>query len=284
MPLDMDRLPDETRSMARQLARAGALSLVRKKLRPRRSASAIEHRRYESLEHLIFGACADARFYQEHFEGRKRDPCIQRRVSDSKLRKELKTHVTCVRRLKSFIRKHRAHIGRALAAMHYVEGVTIKVSQRRPLPELWYSLFEAYEKALQPQYLAPKVGLLTHLTRVGPLDLGHHPGERGASIKGAETGLLFQLALFFRRYTSGIESFDADLLGRLEVGERMPDYGKPHWELCAELLGAALGATRARTAEDIGRRMNRLLQEHPQLSFVGWPQQRPRTTNVANKN
>lgn len=286
MPSSVEpKFPEHLERMNEKLRRAGALKLVRKKLQPDRSEPQAEQLRYISLEFLIIEACADALAYQKQFNknpGRygSNDPFANRRAKDNQLRKQLQSHAACVRKLRSFISQNGDQVGRALAAMHFVEGVTIHAKPKMPLSELWCALLAALEGALQAKLLASKRGPFVHLTRVGPLDLGEPILGPGGSICPSETGLLFLLALYFRRYTSS-PNVDADLLGRLETGEPMLDQGKPHWELCAHLLEAALDPPSVHTGDDIGRRMNKLLKAYPKLAFVGWPQRKINRTPAA---
>lgn len=86
-------------------------------------------------------------------------------------------------------------------------------------------------------------------------------------MKAAETGLLFQLALYFRLYTSGV---GRDLLGYMQTGEPMPENGDPHWHLCGEILAAIFGE-QIPAPDDLRRRLSKLLTKYPNLTFVGWP-------------
>ena len=158
--------------------------------------------------------------------------------------------------------------------MHRVDGVKIEFARNRSIPEGWAQLLNAYEDALNPRNIPAKKGPFSHRSRVGPLDFGKSIDVRkGGVADGAEIGVLFELTLYFRRYTSGV---DADRLGYMQTGEPMPQSGDPCWPLVVQLMAAtfdkdAFGTDGAPEEQNVRRRFNKLLKEHPQLTFAGWP-------------
>jgi hypothetical protein len=268
MALQMSAPRPQGKDLDQKLAKAlaGALRTMRDKLAPKKNGSAEDVNRYSYLERLVIEACTEARRYRLTYG--TSDPPARRRQRDTEVLGGLESHRKAVRRVANFIRRYPEYIGQALKQMHRVEGVSISFREKTSLADAWYRLLNAYEEALAPERVPAKRGPFVHRSRIGPLDFGASVDrQRGARIDAVQTGLLFQLVLYFRRYTSGKEGA---ALGYMQTGEPMPAQGDPCWLVCGELLAATLD-TEILAPDDLGRRLNKLLQKHPKLSFVGWP-------------
>ncbi len=76
------------------------------------------------------------------------------------------------------------------------------------------------------------------------------------------TELLFELALWFRLYTSGRPL-------RISQGEPMPQGGEPRFPIVCQFLEDALGVE---IDEDNARnRLHRLIKDNSHIGLVDWP-------------
>ena len=257
--------PLTVQEMKEHLGRHHVQASMRKRLMPKKKDDA-ERARYLAFEELIIEACTEA-----HNFSLAVDPNVMSRQSDSKFLSALSGHRKHVKSVASFIQQYAGYLSPAFRQLHRVEGIRIVYEYRQPLGPAWFALLSAYEAGLDSRYLPARQGPFAHRFRDGPLDFGEAVDRRrGPHIDAARTGLLFQLALYFRRYTSGIER---DLLGYIQTGEPMPRDGYPCWALCAEALAAIFGDP-VPTPDDLRRRLGKLLTNYTHLTFVGWPRQR----------
>ena len=238
-------------------------SAMRKKFAPARKGRAAILR-YQILEQLVLDACTKA----QNYEVAPADRNIIRRRMDSEFLRDLPRHRQDVKGVANFIRQYGGRVGPALKQMHRVEGIQIVFSKKTSLDAAWFALLSAYEAALEPHYLPAKSGPFVHRFQDGPLDFGEAiDRRRGPRIKAAQTGLLFELALYFKRFTSGV---DGDLLGYMQTGEPLPLSGNPCWKLCGQALAEVFGGEVR--PDGLGRRLRKLRAKHPKLTFVGWPE------------
>jgi hypothetical protein len=235
---------------------------MRKKLLPAVGTVA-DHYRYLALEQLVIEACVEAHEYSSGT-----DPHRSIRDLDSEFLKALSGHRRQVEKVARFIRENAGRLGPALKRMHRVGGICIRYELRQPVGTAWSAVLSAYAAGLNPACLPARQGPFAHRFRDGPLDFGEAiDGRRGARIEAAETGLLFQLALYFRRYTAGV---GREELGYMQSGEPMPEVGNPRWDLCGDIMAAIFG-DRVPTTDDLRRRLGKLLASYRNLTFVGWP-------------
>ena len=116
-------------------------------------------------------------------------------------------------------------------------------------------------------------------TRIGPIDFGREisQGTR-AQFKAAETGLLFQLTILFRRFTNG----DAlDLLENVEMPfagqpQEVPKYGIPHWGISTKIIEVVFdwdtdNRWKEGKEDRLDKRLNKLIGDYPSAEFIGWP-------------
>lgn len=245
-----------------QLEAHDVLATMRKELLPK-SGGRADHDRYRSLERLVIEACVDAKNYCS-----RTDPSRTSRDLDTDFLSALSRHREQVKQVGQFIHRHAGRLGPALKQMHRVGGIRVCFQARQPLGDAWSALLFAYAAALDTSRLPARQGPYAHRFREGPLDFAEPiDGRRGPHIKAAQTGLLFQLALYFRRFSLGV---DGETLGYIQTGEPMPANGKPCWDLCGEILSALFGEP-VPAADDLRRGLGKLLKRYPHLTFVGWP-------------
>ena len=135
---------------------------------------------------------------------------------------------------------------------------------KTPLNEYYIGLLDRYAEALRRDLLA-KRGPFVHRFKVGPLIYPRPVDRHSARINVRAMGLLFQLVLYFRRFTHGIRS-----VGRLQNGERMPSYGEPYYDIASEFVNAATGKAFG-TASQARDRLDKFLAKNPGIGFGQWP-------------
>ncbi len=257
--------------MIARLKEHGALSEMQRKFAPKGQKDP-DYARYLFLEQLVIEACIAA----QNYEAASDDENALRRRVDSEFLAGLPKHRRDVRKVANFIRRYAGRLGPALKQMHHVKSVRIMFEQKTSLGAAWRALLSAYEQALEASHLPTKKGPFVHRFQHGPLDFGEPIDQRsGAHIAAAETGLLFQLALYFKRYTWGVP---AEALGYLQTGEPMPSDGNPCWPLCGNFLAAVFG-DKVPSPDDLRRRLSKLLVRYPNLGFVGWLGAQPTCRN-----
>lgn len=225
--------------------------------------------RYGYLEQIIIEACFNARQYKGNFANTKVDSLSRRRNRDIEAIGQLTGQAKALEKIIKFISDYPSIAGHALMGCHDVPDISINFDRKMLLSDAWIKIFTAYKDALNEEKLPVKKPIFIHSTAVGALDFGSQINlKQGNKIKAASTSLLFLLAFYFRRYTSGV---DTDFIAYMQTAEPMPKYGKPCYELCASLIAAALDEEIS-TSADLSRRLTKLIAKYPKLGFVGWPE------------
>lgn len=186
-------------------------------------------------------ACEDARMFAKQFASAA-DPMRHRRQCERDTRSEIAQQRTAIKRLRWFLEKYPAEAGRALGgafliwkerrngkARFHVEG------EKLPPAQILDEFLAAYGEALDNGLYIMR-GML-HQYQAGPLlyprELARQQEKRDAAA-AARLGLLFQIVFYFRFASAGRDFIIND-------GEPMPQCGKSHYSLAAEIVRDAFG-------------------------------------------
>jgi hypothetical protein len=214
------------------------------------------------LQNCVVTACVDAQQYK--LTGT--DAYQKRRDSDRKVSKRISGQLKAIQKLQDFIQDHNRYVRNALVAMKLRNALSHSDDKDEDITESWNAVLGNYGRSLQ-KAIPAKQGPFLHRFQIGPLRyVKPVDNVRGKRPNAAEAGLLFQLVLYFRRFSHGEKNF-AVILGH----DEMPvGIGRPHYEVCAKLLGAALNV-RSRRPETVRKRLEELLKYNEGISFSGWP-------------
>lgn len=251
--------PRDLQAMYEQLRNAGALDRMRTSLEPSQPAH------YAELEYCVVEACAAAlRFQQDP------DKSAQRRSRDRQVRERLQRQFKAIKDLVGFLNSYPDYAEPALLRALKYSGVSIgaeKGEHHTPPSnqvQAWKSLLKTYDQCLRALPLNRGAGL--HRVQCGPL-IYPKPvdARRGNRPLKAETGLVFQLVIYFRGFSKPSPNF-----ARLQSGHPMPKFGQPFFDICAAVLEATFN--RVVKPDTLRRRLDRLLLNNKGIGFGGWEQ------------
>lgn len=245
----------------------------------------------------ILNACEKARQYAEVVRSNPQsDPNERARREDQAALLDLKPQRVALRRISRYAKDHPRNAGFALAnALVSVWEKTdcLPLSTKRskravPIPfkanhglddgalgslsNAFVMLIDAYADALKEP--VAKHGPFAWRWRVANIIYPDGtPVDRFSARMDISTGLLFELVLYARVFSSGAEPKVVD------TGMTMPKVGKPLYYVATEFVSTALG--RQISTDDAKKRIERLLRRQPNISLGRWPTLKPQNSLIA---
>ena len=219
-----------------------ALSEMRRKLEPYQPEA------YAQLEMRVLEACQNARaFYANKGEDRH----SKARERDRKLKIELPGQIAALKSVLNFIGRHPEWAER------------IDEGRPRGLPA-FVSELEVYKQTLENQRRLLKRGAFDYRFRVGPLVFPKPIDKKRGARPGADVCLLFEMTLYFRRFSDGLREF-----AFIQSGERMHRAGQPHYEVSALLIAGTLGQQPVKP-DSLRKKLQGLMQRNPNIGLGDW--------------
>jgi hypothetical protein len=219
-----------------------ALSEMRRKLGPYQPEA------YGELEMRVLEACQNARA----FDANKGDDRYSKaRARDRKLAIELPGQIAALKSVLKFIGRY----------PEWAEQ--INEARPRSLPA-FASELEVYKQTLENQRRRLKRGAFDHRFRVGPLVFQKPIDKKQGARPGADVCLLFELTLYFRRFSDGFREF-----AFIQSGEPMHKAGHPHYEVSALLIAGTLGQKPIKP-DSLRKKLQGLMQRNPNIGLVDW--------------
>lgn len=221
--------------------------------------------RLEALDSRILEACEEAR----HYSGLKSDRFERRRERDRATRRRIPACLKATEKLRNFLiefPEFAEHI--ASAAPNVPDHHTadpLSGALRSDAARTCADFLASIERALTSAMTTARGKIFQHGYQVGPLIYPKHITSRqGARPKIAETGLAFQLTIYFRRVSAKQPNFEY-----LMTPEPMPQCGEPHYELTSRIIKVALGKTV--TSHALYKRIDDLVRANPGIGLGAWP-------------
>lgn len=258
----MSRYSGRLLEMFERLDAAGAIEQLRSTLQHYQPKS------FDLLQDLVVECCADARRYADRTTP---DKFERRRQRDREARREIPAQIKAARRLQAFLSQY-PELGDSsskvlLTNEPRAQNPELIAALKTSPKDVWQAFLVAYETVLRSAQRFAKKLLFLHGWQVGPLLYPKQFAARaGAHPKVAETGLLFQLTLYFRRFSRGLPHFDY-----LQNGEPMPTYGHPHYEVSSLLIAAALDLKPPPNPKTLRKRLDDLLTDNKGIGLAAWP-------------
>ena len=245
----------------------------------------------------VLDACERARQYAEVVKSDPQaDPYERARREDQAALKDERLQQHALRLISRYAKVHPRNAGFALAnalvsvwqatgclplsTKRSKHGVLIPFKAARgldtgvpgSLSNSFVLLIDAYADALKEPIA--KHGPFTWRWYVANMIYPHDkPVDRFSARMDISTGLLFELVLYARLFTSGAG------LKVVDSGMRMPNVGRPLYRCAAEFASAAL--SREISSDDAKKRIERLLRKHPDMGLGRWPTRKSRNSLTA---
>ncbi len=135
----------------------------------------------------------------------------------------------------------------------------LHLDEKRNFDNMWPEFFAALANELKERLPEIDGGPWLHLYTIGNL---HYNKRLGGHVPALDTMLAFELTFHLRKWSLR----QADHV--LSAGEQMPKGGRPHNEVAASFINAALLTKREVTGDQIGNRLKRLPQG---VGLRNWP-------------
>ena len=231
---------------------------------------------------IYFWSCIDsaekARAWKFATENGILDPNERDRQRDTEYLKSLEAQISAARRLAKHIErfpdKAAWAFGAALLRLKEDLGsVPLLTLTSEPegvnrfgygpgtVPHVMAAMLNYYAEQIEQEPLA-KAGPFMHRFQLGPLLFEEAIDKRSARADPSITGLLFELTLFARRYTS-----QSNII--LCSGTKMLRSGRPLSHVAVALIGDTFDVHLSE--REAGDRLHQLLKRNPGVSWIGWP-------------
>jgi hypothetical protein len=222
-----------------------ALSEMRLKLEHYQPAA------YDELEMRVLEACRNARAFHDS-KAKDRNSSVRER--DRKLTSELPGQIAALKSVLKFIARYPQWAEQIEAAR-----------PRSVNTRSFASEIEVYKQALENQRRLSKRGAFAHRFTVGPLVFPKPIDKKQGARPGTDVCLLFELTLYFRRFSDGLREFAS-----IQSGEPMHKAGHPHYEVSALLIAGTL-SQRPIKPDSLRRKLQGLMQRNPNIGLGDWP-------------